>query len=72
MITPIHPVSGYARERARERSVLLLPAGVKAGSSALADVSRRAVNSTLLGALPDLNIEVSDIVDDLRDERATR
>jgi len=38
----------------------------------LADVSRRADNPALLGALPDLDIDVATIVDDLHSERAQR
>lgn len=38
----------------------------------LADVSRRADNPQLLGALPDLQVAVADILDDLDGERATR
>ncbi|MGH3907106.1 MAG: hypothetical protein ACRDTE_23465 [Pseudonocardiaceae bacterium] len=38
----------------------------------LAEVSRRASNSALLGALPDLDIDPADIVADLDADRATR
>ncbi len=38
----------------------------------LADVSRRADNPQLLAALPDLKVDVADIVDELADERTTR
>ncbi len=38
----------------------------------LAEVSRRADNPALLGLLPDLNIDVAVIVDDLSSERAQR
>lgn len=38
----------------------------------LADVSRRADNPLLLGALPDRHIDIGDIVSDLADERSTR
>ncbi len=38
----------------------------------LADVSRRADNPALLGVLPDLDIAVATIVDDLNSERAQR
>ena len=38
----------------------------------LADVSRRADNPELLGALPDLQVDVSKIVDDLNSARAAR
>lgn len=38
----------------------------------LAEVSRRADNPALLGRLPDLDIEVSTVVDDLDSERAER
>lgn len=38
----------------------------------LADVSRRADNPCLLDALPDLHVDVSEIVDDLDRERAAR
>ncbi len=38
----------------------------------LADVSRRADNPELLGALPDLQVDVSQIVDDLNSARAAR
>jgi plasmid stability protein len=38
----------------------------------LADVSRRADNPRLLGALPDLQVEVAEIIDDLGSERAQR
>lgn len=38
----------------------------------LADVLRRADNSALMGALPDLDIEVRTIADDLGNERAAR
>lgn len=38
----------------------------------LADVSRRADNPVLMGALPDLVIDVSQIVVDLDSERAER
>jgi len=38
----------------------------------LADVSRRADNPALLGVLPDLDIDVATIVDDLNSERAQR
>ena len=38
----------------------------------LADVSRRADNPALLGALPDLGVEASTIVDDLIAGRAER
>ena len=36
----------------------------------LADVSRRADNPDLIGALPDLGVDVSQILDDLDSERA--
>lgn len=38
----------------------------------LADVSRRADNPALLGLLPDLNIDIATIVDNLDSERAER
>lgn len=38
----------------------------------LADVSRRADNPQLLGALPDLHVDVTDIVENLAGERAAR
>lgn len=38
----------------------------------LADVSRRADNPILLGTLPDLNVDVAEIVDDLDSERIAR
>ncbi|MEP6815396.1 MAG: hypothetical protein ABI873_07600 [Marmoricola sp.] len=38
----------------------------------LADVSRRADNPALLGSLPDLDIDVGTIVEDLSSERAER
>lgn len=38
----------------------------------LADVSRRADNPALMGALPDLQVDVRTIVDDLASERAAR
>lgn len=38
----------------------------------LAEVSRRADNPVLIGALPDLGVEVSDILDDLDVARAAR
>jgi hypothetical protein len=38
----------------------------------LADVSRRADNPLLLGALPDLQVDVTEIVDDLASERAKK
>ena len=38
----------------------------------LADVSRRADNPALLGVLPDLDIDVATIADDLNSERAQR
>lgn len=38
----------------------------------LADVSRRADNPRLLGALPDLQVDVNEIVDHLAGERAAR
>ncbi len=38
----------------------------------LAEVSRRADNPALLGALPDLDIAASEIVDDLDREREDR
>jgi hypothetical protein len=38
----------------------------------LADVSRRADNPLLLGALPDLQVDVIEIVDGLAGERARR
>ena len=38
----------------------------------LAEVSRRADNPALLGALPDLGIDTADIVRGLDDERASR
>lgn len=38
----------------------------------LAEVSRRADNPALLGALPDLNIDAASIVDGLHRERAAR
>lgn len=38
----------------------------------LSDVSRRADNPALIGALPDQHIDVSQIVDDLDTERAAR
>ena len=38
----------------------------------LSEVSRRADNPALLGALPDLDIDVASIVDDLDSERASR
>lgn len=38
----------------------------------LADVSRRADNPALMGELPDLDIDVRAIVDDLDRERAAR
>lgn len=38
----------------------------------LAEVSRRADNPALLGALPDLGVEIATIVADLDAERATR
>ncbi|GAA5118247.1 FitA-like ribbon-helix-helix domain-containing protein [Haloechinothrix salitolerans] len=38
----------------------------------LADVSRRADNAELLGALPDFDIDTATIVDDLDAERADR
>ena len=38
----------------------------------LAEVSRRADNPALLGVLPDLDIDVATVVDDLDRDRATR
>lgn len=38
----------------------------------LADVSRRADNPALLGALPDLGVDLATVVDDLGAERAAR
>ncbi len=38
----------------------------------LAEVSRRADNPALLGALPDLSVDVEEIVGSLQSERATR
>lgn len=38
----------------------------------LAEVSRRADNPALLGALPDLGVDAATIVDDLDAERADR
>jgi hypothetical protein len=38
----------------------------------LADVSRRADNPQLLGALPDLQVDVAEIVDNVAGERAQR
>jgi hypothetical protein len=38
----------------------------------LTEASRRADNPVLLGALPDLNIDAADLVDDLDAERAAR
>ena len=38
----------------------------------LADVSRRADNPVLMGALPDLHVSVTDVVDGLDRERAGR
>ncbi len=38
----------------------------------LADVSRRADNAELLGALPDLDVDAAAILDDLDSERAGR
>lgn len=38
----------------------------------LAEVSRRADNPQLLGALPDLQVPVATIVDDVATERAAR
>lgn len=38
----------------------------------LSDVSRRADNPSLMAQLPDLNIEVSEIVESLEQERAAR
>ncbi len=38
----------------------------------LAEVSRRADNPVLMGALPDLHVDVTDVVDDLDSERAAR
>lgn len=38
----------------------------------LSEVSRRADNPVLLGSLPDLDIDVTTLVDDLDSERATR
>lgn len=38
----------------------------------LAEVSRRVDNAALLGALPDLGVDIADIVTDLDAERATR
>jgi hypothetical protein len=38
----------------------------------LADVSRRADNPALLGALPDLNVDTATIVDDVDADRAER
>lgn len=38
----------------------------------LAEVSRRADNPALLGALPDLRIDVAALVEDLDDERGVR
>ena len=38
----------------------------------LADVSRRADNPALIGALPDLAVEVTSIVDDIERERTGR
>jgi plasmid stability protein len=38
----------------------------------LADASRRADNPALLGALPDLGVDATTIVDDLSIERAQR
>lgn len=38
----------------------------------LAEVSRRADNPALLGVLPDLEIDVATIVDDVSSERANR
>jgi plasmid stability protein len=38
----------------------------------LAEVSRRADNPELLGALPDLGVKASQIVSGLEDERAAR
>ncbi len=37
-----------------------------------ADVSRRADNPMLMGALPDLHVDVTEVVDDLDSERAAR
>lgn len=38
----------------------------------LADVSRRADNPDLMGALTDLHVDVMEVVDDLDSERAAR
>jgi len=38
----------------------------------LADVSRRADNPVLLGSLPDLHVDVTELVGHLGDERASR
>ncbi|MDP9093553.1 MAG: antitoxin [Actinomycetota bacterium] len=38
----------------------------------LTDVSRRADNPLLLAGLPDLHVDVTEIVDDLASERAQR
>lgn len=38
----------------------------------LAEVSRRADNAALLGALPDLDVDVDDVVTDVSAERAGR
>jgi hypothetical protein len=38
----------------------------------LTEVSRRADNPALLGLLPDLNVDVTTVVEDLDDERAGR
>lgn len=38
----------------------------------LSDVSRRADNPGLVGTLPDLGVDVLDIVDDVEQERAHR
>ncbi len=38
----------------------------------LSDVSRRADNPALIGALPDLGVDVASIVDDIERERAGR
>lgn len=38
----------------------------------LADVSRRADNPALFGALPDLNVDVAHLVDDLDQGRSER
>ena len=38
----------------------------------LSDVSRRADNPALIGALPDLRVDVVAIVDDVEQERANR